>query len=86
MDLEGLLHQGVTLFQTRTLPVVLFIIAVGFLILFRRKSMLRLLAILAVIGCLFYLVTLIGGMTSTGRGQKGTMVHKTEKMVKETKD
>ncbi len=75
--LERLLNEAVRVFQDHTLLVVILIAVVAFLMIFRRKSLFSVIAILLMAGALFYIVTLIGSGTSTGKKQKETLVDKT---------
>jgi amino acid transporter len=83
MNLEGLLQQAVDYGQ-RNMNIVLAVVAVLlFLTIFKTKSMMKLYGacVLVLIG--FYLLTLLGGVLSSGNKQKNQMIYKTREATGE---
>jgi len=78
MGIDELLEKVDYLVQNHIVITVIFIVAISLLIIYRRKSMFKLLAILAVLGVIFYIVTLLGSGTLAGKKQKDRLIHKTE--------
>jgi uncharacterized membrane protein YqjE len=81
MGFDELLDKVEYLVQNHIVIAVIFIAAISLLIIYRRKSMFKLLAILAALGVVFYIVTLLGSGTLTGKRQKDRLIHKTESSV-----
>jgi hypothetical protein len=83
MNLESLLQQVVDYGQ-RNMNVALAVVAVLLLLtIFKTKSMVKLYGacLLVVIG--FYLLTLLGGVLSSGNQQKNQMIYKTREATGE---
>ena len=83
MNFEGLLQQAVDYGQ-RNMNVVLAVVAVLLLLtIFKPKSMMKLYGacVLVLIG--FYLLTLLGGVLSSGNKQKNQMIYKTREATGE---
>ena len=83
MNFEGLLQQAVDYCQ-QNMNVVLVVVAVLLLLtLFKPKSMIKLYGacILVLIG--FYLLSLLGGVLSSGNKQKNQMIYKTREATGE---
>ncbi len=84
MDLlEKIWHPVMTLFQHYPLATVSFLAVFAFLVIFRRRSVFKVFAILLTAGVLFYMITMIGSGALTGKTQKETLVHKTETSFEE---
>jgi amino acid transporter len=83
MNLESLLQQVVDYGQ-RNMNVALAVVAVLLLLtIFKPKSMMKLYGacVLVLIG--FYLLTLLGGVLSSGNKQKNQMIYKTREATGE---
>ena len=83
MNFEGLLQQAVDYGQ-HNMSVVLAVVAVLLLLtIFKTKNMMKLYGacVLVLIGC--YLLTLLGGVLSSGNKQKNQMIYKTREATGE---
>jgi len=83
MNFEGLLQQAVDYGQ-HNMSVVLAVVAVLLLLtIFKTKNTMKLYGacVLVLIG--FYLLTLLGGVLSSGNKQKNQMIYKTREATGE---
>ena len=62
-------------FRSGDPATIIILLAVAVLFYVKPKPMLKLAALVAVIAVVLYLVSLMGGMTSTGVSEKSRMVH-----------
>lgn len=76
MDLNGLSSAVLNLLYAHNLAVIIVIVGIAVLFFTKPKSMLKMSAILLVIIFIFYLISLMGGMTFTGVVEKERLVHK----------
>jgi len=74
MELEGLILQGIELIKSDPIIAIGIMVIVALLFYFKTKPMLKLLVILLACGFVFYFLTLLGGLTSTGLIQKKDMI------------
>ena len=78
MDLNDLVSKGVDFFKTEPIIAIVVIAILAVLFYFRKKAMLRIVAIFLVFALLYYFVTLIGGMTFGGKAQKETLIERSQ--------
>ena len=78
MDLKELILRGIDFLKGEPVIAAAIIGILVVLFIFRRKAMLRIVAIFLVLAVLYYLVTLVGGMTSSGVSQKETLIEKSQ--------
>lgn len=83
MNFEGLLQQAVDYCQ-QNMNVVLVVVAVLLLLtLFKPKSMIKLYGVCVLVLIGFYLLSLLGGVLSSGNKQKNQMIYKTREATGE---
>lgn len=83
MNFENLLQQVVDYCQ-QNMNVVLIVVAILLLLtIFKPKSMIKLYGVCVLVLIGFYLLTLLGGVLSSGNKQKNQMIYKTREATGE---
>ena len=78
MEPKNLIYRGIDFLKAEPIIAIVLIGIVAVLFYFKKKAMLRILVIFLVIGLVYYLLTLFGGMTSTGVNQKEKIIEKSQ--------
>ena len=76
MDFAELISAGINFFQTQTLIAIIIIGVLGILFYLKPKAMFKLVALTLAFVAVFYILSLMGDVTSTGISQKREMVDK----------
>lgn len=83
MNFEGLLQQAIDYGQNNMNIAIAVVAVLLLLTVFRPKSMLKLYGFCVLVFIGFYLLTLLGGVLSSGNKQKNQMIYKTREATGE---
>lgn len=78
MELKELVLKGVDFLKAEPIIGIVAIGIIAVLFYFKKKAMLRIVAIFLVLALVYYFATLIGGMTSSGVFEKENLIEKSE--------
>ncbi len=76
MDFAELISAGINFFQTQTLIAIIIIAVLGILFYLKPKAMFKVVTLILVFAAAFYILSLMGDVTTTGMSQKREMVDK----------
>ena len=83
MNVEDLLQQVVNYGQSNMIVVIAVVAVLLLLTFFKPKSMMKLYGVCVLVFIGFYLLTLLGGILSSGDKQKNQMIYKTREATGE---
>jgi len=78
MQIKEYLFSGIEWLKSEPIIAIVILGVVAVLFYFKTKAMFKLVAVILVAAFLIYLLTLLGGITSSGLSHKNDMIHKSE--------